>query len=179
MPTATGIYRPLHDQFGIKSEGFSILNFSEFCDLNPIDQGKLLDRNAPLFIQLYMSQFLINYQRQTSEIQLTDDKDQKRFLEMFNEVTNLFFHGANLDEYSHFISKLRKFSGLSTCEKKAIVTHIILFSSDENISGLESKNLVSIYDDFIRNNDKSCLTFPELFENLQKMVQFANTNIAW
>jgi hypothetical protein len=159
--------------------------FSEFCELNPTDQQKVLAKSTPLFIQLYIGQFLLVEPRHTPA---TADKhpkkvwinnfDQNRYLERFNAATNIFVLGADLHEYGGFIAKLKDLPELTTFKQKAILAHIILFGSDERITALSHLNLDLIFNDYIRSCEH-CSSLFSLTENLKVMAEFCAKNIVW
>lgn len=162
-----------------------LFRFSEFCELHPTDQQKILAKNTPLFIQLYIGQFLLVEPRHSPA---TADKhpkkvwinnfDQNRYLERFNAATNLFVPGADLHEYGNCIAKLKDLPELTTFRQKAIVAHVILFSVDESFVGWTNRNFDSIFNDFIRTCE-NCSSLFSLTENLKEMADFCAKNITW
>lgn len=160
--------------------------FSEFYEMNHVDQQKLLARNTPLFIQLYMGQFLLVEQRhspimadgQAKKNNCIVNLNQRRFLERFNAVTDLFVAEANLDNYGYFISKLRDLPELTGFQQKAIVAYTILFNSDDKMAKRRSHKLNSIFNSYIRTCE-NCLSLSSLISNLNDMAQFCEKNIEW
>jgi len=158
----------------------------EFYEMNHVDQQSLLARNTPLFVQLYIGQFLLRGPRHVpfgedvQQMKLTTYyiDDQTRFLERFNTVTNLFVDGANLKEYAHLIWTLRGLPELDCLKQRAIVAYTILFYYDQRVPRKNCLKLNTTFDCLVRmcNN---CLPLSNLTSNLTEMANFCDRNICW
>ncbi len=153
--------------------------------MHHVDQQKLLARNTPLFIQLYMGQFLLVEQRHSPTLKDREaikncilNLNQKKFLERFNTVTNLFVDKANFDTYGQLISKLQYLPELTGFQQKAIVAYTILFSIDDKMDKRRIMKMNSIFDCYIRTCE-NCLPLSSLISNLMDMANFCEKNIEW
>jgi len=150
--------------------------------MNPLDQQKLLAENTPLFIQLYMGQFLLVSPRhiptssddQLSRNVLTNDFNQRLFLERFNVVTDLFLPGANLIAYSQCISKLRGLPEISNFKQKAVLAFAVLFFSD----AIKGRHVECMYETYVRSCE-NCISLSNLASNLTEMATLSSRIIAW
>lgn len=172
------------------SQGFKAFALCQrdFTNLETRDQRKLLCRNTPLFIQLYMGYHLLYQSRHLPKDSKMGEKPVKKlwmnsflqnlYLERFNSITTLFSPGADLDHYGRLITKLKGLPELETCKQLAVLSYIILFDHDENMNLSFSIEMGKLYDTCIKTCDE-CIPLPTLTNILLSMANFCAYNIDW
>ncbi len=157
----------------------------EFSSLHISDQEKLLGRNTPLFVQLFLGHHLRVDQGKWSGSTEMEEKpkkkvwmsnfEQKEFLERFSIATSLFIEESDLDKYGRLITKLTGISELGTVDQQATLTYAILFHRN---NGQDNGYLESIF-----HKDSGKLTnkfsLSALISTLEEMVHFCTDNIEW
>ena len=159
------------------------------------DQKKLLARNTPLFVQLFLGCYLLADGNSCSaKVENSFGKKkvwmsnffQKQHLEKFNSATELFFLGSDLDEYARLINRLKGVTSLTLLEEKSILTNLILFDHDE-AARLTDEALVgeilrsnrSLFEEsFVRASDDG-VDITTLSATLIEMADFCAKNVHW
>jgi len=160
------------------------------CNAN---QKKLIDRNTPLFIQLFIASYfgaengvkqleLIQNFCQSSSANHSDREAFFMSLQNFNTISQLFKFDSDLAYFCNLIEKIRSVN-LVGIEQQAMLAYMVLFDSLNDLNCSQNwiaiaKRNETIYHYCIEKNNPD-VTMEEISSWLVKMAVFSSYNISW
>ena len=95
--------------------------YRHFSRLDEENQGYLLERSTPLFIQLNLA------------IWLTRESNNFRKFKDLDSNLGLFRSDTNLDQYETLVNQLKVLTGFSLPDQVAVLFYLILFDGHDSI----------------------------------------------